>query len=254
MPFPTTVELLTWPMVKEMVEEDRSVEELEEAFTERRGEIDEALSEWRDKVLREVLEIWRQESEEKEEAKAEAEGSKGEQKATKGSARKAQDVSLARAKTRRKSRKGKERASAAPDLTCGTTLPQTVVTFTKPDGTTTEDVEDLPEDWRLLFRADTLFSSLFCSPFYPDLLPGHFNAFVATDGGMMMPDLGRTWKPEDVKRDDSGSAMAKVLLDLLGIPDATYPQMKAAGQAFLCQRCSHEVPDSWERIVSCFIS
>ena len=248
MPFPTTAELLTWPVIKDLIESDSSAKEVEKVLNQRRGDIDQALSDWRAKVVQDVLDVWFQEPEE-ESSIARAGGSRGKQRASKSFAQQAKDISLARAKTRRKSRKGKEPASSNYDLTCGTLLPQCTVTFTKPDGTTTEDLDSLPEHLRLLFRADTLFVSNSHSHFYPEILPGHFNtSIVKYSGGTS--SFGLVWEPDEVKRDNNGSATAKLLLEILGVPDATHPQMKVVGQGFLCQRCSHELPASWERIVS----
>lgn len=242
MPFPTTAELLTWPAIREMVEVDRSVEEMEKAFNEDWQEISKVITGWRKKVPKDVVDIWRKELEE-------SYSRKGKQSAPKGSAQRAQDLLLARAKTKRKSRKGKERASTSYDFTCGTSLPQCTVTFTKPDGTTTEDVNELPDDLRLLLRADTLFESRISSPFYPDFLLDHYSAFIpiASD---TTPGSVRVWRPHEVTRDDARSATAKILLKLIGASDATYAEMKGAGQAFICQRCSCGFPYDWQGIVS----
>lgn len=248
MPFPTTAELLTWPIVKEMVENDTSVEELEEKFKERRGDIDQALSSWKEKVLRDVLDIWRKGSEEKP-SQATSGGTKGKQKATQSSARQAKDVPPAQDKTPRMLRKGKERVLSSPELTCGTSLPPFELTFTKPDGTTTDNVEELPDGLRLLFRADALFNDEGLSKYYPRLLPGHHNSYICTDDGLI-PDYGEIWDPTEFRRDEHGSTVARTLLEIMGSPDATHPEMRALGDAFWCQRCSGRHPDSWEMIVS----
>lgn len=245
-PFPTTAELLTWASIQEIVEVDTSLEEVEDAFNQRRGEIDEAISDWRDRVLQDVLDIWHKAPEEK--STAGAGGSKGKGKASKSSTKQAKPNPPANTKPRRKSRKGKERASPNYDLTFGTSLPLCTMKFTLPDGTTTEDLDELPDDLRLLLRADTLFTSSARPPFYPDLLPGNSKSSSTYFGPNR--DFGQVWDPEEVERDDDGSATARALLELIGVPDATYPQMKASGQAFVCQRCNYELPDSWDGIVS----
>lgn len=247
MPFPTTAEILTWPMIKEIVEVDRPVEELEDVFNQSRDEIDQAISDWRAKVDQDVLETWHREP--GESSSSNAGGSKGKRRAGKNSTRQVRGVPINRTRTRRRSSKGKERASFNYDLTCGTSLPETTIMYRKPDGTTTEDVDELSDEMRLLFRADTLFVPYFRPPFYPDLLPGHYNSFISSDRGVI-PDLGRIWNPAELKRDGRGSATARALLELLGIPDATYPQMKAVDQGFVCQRCSYRLPHSWGDIVS----
>ncbi|KAF8604734.1 hypothetical protein BDV93DRAFT_573165 [Ceratobasidium sp. AG-I] len=115
----------------------------------------------------------------------------------------AKSIPPANTETKHKSRKGKERASPHCDPTFGTFLPMCTMRFTLPDGTTTEDLDEL---------------------------------------------FGQVWDPEEVERDDDGLAIARDLLELIGVPDATYPQVKASGHAFVCRRSNYELPDSWDSI------
>ncbi|CAE6512119.1 unnamed protein product, partial [Rhizoctonia solani] len=48
LPFPTMAELLTWPMIKRLVDTDTSSEDLETNFEEIRDEFDQAVVEWRE--------------------------------------------------------------------------------------------------------------------------------------------------------------------------------------------------------------
>lgn len=180
-PFPTTAEVLRWPLVKEMIDDNTSVEEMENVFNKRRSEVDQALSDWRSKVVQDSSDIWSKGS-----TKPGAGGSEGADRVSMGSGLEGESS--------RQSLKGKERASSSHDAFCGTSMPRCTVQFTQPDGTTTENVDELSDDMHLLFRADTLFRSGWFAEFYPAFLPGHHNSYVATDDGVL-PHYGEIWNP-----------------------------------------------------------
>ncbi|KAG9075237.1 hypothetical protein FRC06_010210, partial [Ceratobasidium sp. 370] len=102
MPFPAMAELITWPMIKDIVDQDTPIEDLEGRFIEIREEFNQAVVEWRDRVGQDLVDIWntgRAEDDEVE-AKPGPSTNKGKGKAT------------ARTSTRRSTRKVESSSSS----------------------------------------------------------------------------------------------------------------------------------------------
>lgn len=244
MPFPATAELLTWFIIQEIIEGDTSTKEMVKELKSRRADIDQALSDWRAKMVQDLLEIWRTKPEDPIDSLAG--GSKGKQNVLMNDPQQAKDISSAQARSGRKSNKGKERALSSYDWTCGSSLPGYTLKITKPDGTKTDSIDELSDAMRLLFRPDTVFYSDGLSRFFPALVPTHDDSY----NDSTEPDFGQAWDPTKIKRDRNGAEVTRALLERLGLPDASYFQMRAASQTFECRRCSHEILDTWELLVS----
>ncbi|KAG9097040.1 hypothetical protein FRC06_008022, partial [Ceratobasidium sp. 370] len=77
-------ELLMWPMIKDIVDQDTPLEDLEGSFTEIQEEFNQAVVEWRDRVGQDLVDIWntRPAEDDEVEAKPGTSTSKGKGKAT----------------------------------------------------------------------------------------------------------------------------------------------------------------------------
>jgi hypothetical protein len=92
-------------------------------------------------------------------------------------------------------------------------------------------ITSLPPDMQRLLRADSVFMHFGAAHFYP----GDFcNRRISSDH--------LTCQAQPVK-------IVKALLALLGSPNATYLQMKAAGPVFTCGRCNNGKCMSWKEMV-----
>ncbi|KDN35993.1 hypothetical protein RSAG8_11144, partial [Rhizoctonia solani AG-8 WAC10335] len=238
LPFPAMVEFLTWPMIKRLVDDDVPLEDLETRFEEIRDEFDRAVVEWRGKIEGDLVEIWNTNRDE-DDAKPEPSTSIGKGKQT------------VRANTQKNGRHtlrtNKPTTEPAP-RTAELVLPEFIATYTKPDGTTTTNISDLPANLQLLLRADTMFASSFLRCSYPGIVRPTVSIGMAIGG----PDelmYGERWDPSIVKRDDEGSAVAQKLLARVGRSQASAAEMKALGGSFSCGRCNRALPDTWGELV-----
>ncbi|CAE6471514.1 unnamed protein product [Rhizoctonia solani] len=242
-PFPSINELLTWPMIKDIVDDDTSLEQVETRFSKIRDEFDRGVLEWRDKIERDLVAIWTDGRE--DETKLES-TSKGKGKG------KGKGKAVARTtKTTRKSRATTGPTNAS-DHSVDLVLPEFVATYTKPDGTSTTNISDLPPNLQLLLRADTIFGSIdgpFLDRTYPAIVPRAVPFYVIL-GGPEELKYGDRWNASHIKRDDEMSAVAKQLLVRAGRPGATSVEMKALGANFRCGRCIRMLADTWEDLVA----
>lgn len=214
-PFPSTAEVFTWDAVKGWFDQDMTVEVMVAQFEERRGIIEGAIRAWQARVEKDLLEIWR---------------------------------------------KGPEihPLPVGQVVRHAGQLPQYKVTHAKPDGSLTTNIQDLSADMQLLLRADTVFKSLFLIKaagslfhtrgvvFYPTFVPGPTGREVFETEHLSM---GRVWDSSHVVRHEEGSYVARVLLQCLGLPNATYAELAALGDRFTCARCCEVMPESWEQLV-----
>ncbi|KAG9120252.1 hypothetical protein FRC07_004329 [Ceratobasidium sp. 392] len=225
MPFRPIAEILTWPMIEDIIKNDTSLEESETSFNAIREEFNLAVVEWRDRVEQELINIWNSGRAE-EETRLDPSKPQGEEKTAVASV-------------------SQPPAGDISPNSLELVLPELDVTFTKPDGTTTPDLSELSPNVQLLLRADTLFES-YLEYSYPDILrPPTPAEALAGD-----PDEGRyvaRWYADSVERDDKGSAMAKVLLKRMGRSGAATAKMSALGKNFKCGRCS--LIETWEFLV-----
>ncbi|KAG8780832.1 hypothetical protein FRC12_022536 [Ceratobasidium sp. 428] len=238
MPFPSTAELVTWPMIKSIVDHDNlSPEDAETQLAEVREEVNAAIFEWRDKIEQDLVKIWN--AGEEDDGKPSSSKGKGKGKA-------------ATRATSRNTRKGKGRASATGSQAAQLILPEFIVTFAKPDGTTTANLSDLSPNLQLLLRADTFFTADFLVRYtFPAIVPSAVPLGYVMGGAEDAND-GDRWDSSKYRRDHEKSAIAKQLLTLIGRPDATSAETKAFGVNFLCGRCTLSLTDDWDGFVQHF--
>ncbi|CAE6512125.1 unnamed protein product [Rhizoctonia solani] len=243
LPFPTMVELLTWPMIKRLVDTGTPPEDVETSFEEIRDEFDQAVVEWREKIERDLVEIWNANQDEVEDKSESSTSSEGEQ--TEGT--NPQNSS---------GRAASDGDSPTESASCTTelVLPEFVATYTMPDGTTTTNISDLHPNLQLLLRADTtFFSSYRRHHTYPDIVPPAY-AFDVIDG---CPDAylyGKRWDPTIIRRDDEVSAVSKRLLVWMGRPNASTADMKVLGAMFRCGRCYSALAENWDSLIEHYAS
>ncbi|QRV86994.1 hypothetical protein RhiJN_15012 [Ceratobasidium sp. AG-Ba] len=237
MPFPSTAEFVTWPMIQAIVDDDHlSPEDAEARFAEARDGIDQAVIEWWDKIEEDLVDIWN--------AGAAEAGST----TTRGT-RRGQGTTRT---TTRSARKGKGRASASSSSHSyqdSPVLPEFTVTFAKPDGTTTTDISELSPNMQLLLRADTMFTAdLLVKYTFPAIVPSAVPLGYIMRGAEDAND-GERWDSSKYRRDHERSAVAKQLLALIGRPDATSAETEAFGGNFLCGKCTVGLTDRWDDLV-----
>ncbi|KAB5589013.1 hypothetical protein CTheo_7549 [Ceratobasidium theobromae] len=100
-------------------------------------------------------------------------------------------------------------------------------------GDDTQPFDYLPIDTRRLLRADATFSNNQALGFYPGVLCNWTEATI-------------------LEYDYNASKIAKALLRMLGRPEASYPEMKALNNVFVCGRCHDSRSKSWLMIVQHF--
>ncbi|KAG8698583.1 hypothetical protein FRC11_014326, partial [Ceratobasidium sp. 423] len=250
-PFPAMTELLTWPMIKNIVDDDTSPEDAETRFGEVRAEFDQAVVEWREKIEQDLVEIWH----------ANRDEDRGDQVKFKSSTRKGKGKAVEQA-TKTNTRGSRGRMTAASKSTAEPAshsvelvLPDFVATFTKPDGTTTTNLSDLSPNLQLLLRADTVFepSQYSRDYMYPGIVP-RAAPFCVILGGPDELMYGERWGAALIKRDDETSAVAKELLALVGRSEAPAAEMEALGGNFRCGRCNRTLADTWYDLVRHYVA
>ncbi|KAG9088913.1 hypothetical protein FRC07_012449, partial [Ceratobasidium sp. 392] len=239
MPFPSIAEYLTWPMIKGIIENDTPPEDAETSFNVIQEEFKQAVVEWRDKIEQVLVDIWNagRAEDDEDETKPEQSTSKGKGKAK----------ATARTGTKRNTRKSKGHEPTTQGSSIDFVLPEFIVTFAKPDGTTTTNLSELSPNLQLLLRADTVFKgSIYHS--YPAVVPAA--ALPGLILGVEPEELyGERWEADKIKCDNEGSALARELLARVGRSEATSAEMKALGGNFRCGQCIRDLPDHWEGIV-----
>ncbi|KAG8792356.1 hypothetical protein FRC12_006282 [Ceratobasidium sp. 428] len=239
-------ELLAWPIIERIVENDTSPEDAETGFIETREEFDAAVVDWRTKVEQDLVDIWGAGRTEDDGTEAKSESSTG----------KGKGKAAARTGAGRNTRKTKERVPAV-ELSASETsrdpielvLPEFTVTFTKPDGTTATNLSDLSPNLQILLRADTMFKA---GPHhsYPGVVsPGGQPRRITRASGEELCGKRYRWNAEEVKHDDEASTLAKVLLAKVGRSGATTAEMQALRARFRCGRCTQTLPETWESLV-----
>ncbi|QRV86992.1 hypothetical protein RhiJN_15010 [Ceratobasidium sp. AG-Ba] len=237
--FPNVPELLSWPMIKDIIEEDTSPEQAESKLTAIRDDVARAVVEWRNKLEQDLVDIWNA---------GQTEGGEGDE---------ASDVKgkgKAVARTSEPSGGGrdtKESTSIPKPREVELALPEFTVTFRKPDGTTTTKLADLSPNLQLLLRADTIFKGEPSYFNYPTIVPPLVPFDRMTPGAEELY-LGVRWDVGKLKRDDESLAISKELLARVGKPDATSAEMWTLRGNFQCGRCTTTLPVLWDRLVHHF--
>ncbi|KAH7325416.1 hypothetical protein B0J17DRAFT_632894 [Rhizoctonia solani] len=136
-PFPTMSEFLTWSMIKNIVDDETPLEDVQTRFKEIRGGFDQAVVEWRDKIERDLIEVWHAGQDGDEEVESKVSKRKGKGKAI------AQTTKSNTRKTRRSAAAANKSIPQPTPHQIELILPEFVATYTKPDGTTTTNLSDL---------------------------------------------------------------------------------------------------------------
>ncbi|KAG8792333.1 hypothetical protein FRC12_006403 [Ceratobasidium sp. 428] len=246
MPFPSMIEILTWPMIDCLVEDDTSPEDVETKFNQIREVFDQAVIEWRGGVERDLVDIWNAGFIEHGEDEVKARPS------TKG-----KDKAVARADTGTNTHQTKELTPTMQPSPAETShnspkfpLSEFIIVFAKPDGTTTTHISDLSPNTQVLLRADTIFNcSHFCTS-YPAIIPAPAKTIHAVSDEKMLKER---WSVKDITPDMEASAVTKELLTQMGRPGATSAEMNAIGARFRCGRCVQTLPQTWEELVSHYV-
>ncbi|CCO38126.1 hypothetical protein BN14_12291 [Rhizoctonia solani AG-1 IB] len=158
--FPSICEILTWPIIKSIVDENISPEEVEQKFNEVKDQFEQEVGEWRDRIEQELVDIWN--------ADHKTSGNRG-----KGKGKGRTTTRTARASVRNARASNSARSGTSTSSSAQLTLPEFIATYSKPDGTTTEDISDLSPNLQLLLRADTMFTNddFILHRTYPDIVP-----------------------------------------------------------------------------------
>ncbi|CAE6540988.1 unnamed protein product [Rhizoctonia solani] len=226
-PFPTMAELRTWSMIKRLVMDDRPQSlGMDMRFEKIRDEFDLAVVEWRERIERDLVEIWNADG---------GEEADPESLAIEGGANQLVETN---------SRNPTSTDGSSKEPTSKLTLPEFVATYTKPDGTTTTNISDLHPNFQLLLRADTTFSKTdsqcyYTYPYIVDVCLGFLR--------------NEQWDPNILERDDEASAISRTLLARIGQSEASMAKMKALGGIFRCGRCCVKA-DNWESLVEHYVT
>ncbi|KAG8787926.1 hypothetical protein FRC12_015106 [Ceratobasidium sp. 428] len=213
-PFPSTNEFLMWPMIRNIVGEDISPEDAEAKFKDIKDEVVQAIREWRDKLEQDVIEMWNS-------------GLHGRNEVPGAAPHTAGSTAL---------------------RAVGRVFPEFVVTYGKPDGTTTTNFSELSPNMQALLRADVVFKGDWRRHYFPDIVPEAYS-WGTLIGFSEEITYGERWDKRKSERDDDMSAMARNLLARVGRPDAVGAEMQALGRNFICGRCHWTMSDSWEGLV-----
>ncbi|KAG9118794.1 hypothetical protein FRC07_006513, partial [Ceratobasidium sp. 392] len=213
-PFPSMVELLTWPIIRNIVDTDISPREFETSFESIRIDFNRALVDWRTKIEQDLGDI-------------------------RGAGRDEDIEALTGS------------GLPLPADGSGLTVPEFLVTFMKPDGTYTTNLFDLPMNLQTVLRACSMFKSGFGRT-YPGIVPPAAIWQMEEDWTeTRLPD--KQWDPCQVAWDAEHSAVAKKMLERLGRADATTAEMRALTFHFVCARCNELEPHFWESLVTHYV-
>ncbi|KAG8769388.1 hypothetical protein FRC12_004994 [Ceratobasidium sp. 428] len=213
-PFPSTNELLRWPIIRDIVGEDISPEDAEAKFKDIKDEVVQAITEWRDKLEQDVIEMWNSGLHDRNEVPGAA-----------------------------------PHTTASTALRAvGKAFPEFVITYGKPDGTKTTNLSELSPNMQALLRADVMFKGDYHDRYFPDIVPRAYSECKLI-GFSEETTYGERWNKSKFEWDDDMSAMARNLLARVGRPDAVGAEMQALGRNFICGRCHWTMSDSWEGLV-----
>ncbi|KAG8723826.1 hypothetical protein FRC09_001587 [Ceratobasidium sp. 395] len=213
-PFPSTNEFLRWSIIRDIVGEDISPEDAEAKFKDIKGEVVQAITEWRDKLEQDVIEMCNSGLHERNEVPGVAPHTTG----------------------------------STALRAVGRAFPEFVITYGKPDGTTTKNFSELSPNMQALLRADVMFKGNYHDRYFPDIVPRAYSECKLI-GFSEETTYGERWNKNKFERDDDMSAMARNLLARVGRPDAVGAEMQALGRNFICGRCRWIMSDSWEGLV-----
>ncbi|KAG8696696.1 hypothetical protein FRC09_008316 [Ceratobasidium sp. 395] len=123
-------------------------------------------------------------------------------------------------------------------------------------------------DTKVLLRADSIFMISESGPvyFYPEVMDELERKLADNPGSRYKREQNYDYdyydeEPNTIEQLDTSllhvhyqaQEVARELLDRLGRPNATYLEMKAVGQRFVCARCWNEKPVGWVEIVDHYV-
>ncbi|KAG8717807.1 hypothetical protein FRC09_013641 [Ceratobasidium sp. 395] len=242
MPFPSIIELLTWPMINHLIEDDTSPEDVETKFNQIRKEFDQAVIKWRREVEQDLVNIWNA-----------ACIQHGEDMIKTRSSTESKGKAVAREDARSNTHTDKELAPTIQSLPAETLrhslelpLPEFIFTFAKPDGTTTTDISSLSPNVQILLRTDATFNCSYFRSSYPAIIP---DPTIPIDEVSEKKMLKERWRVKSVTQDVEGLTVIKALLTQMGRANATGAEMNAIGARFRCGQCVQILPQTWKQMV-----
>ncbi|QRV86987.1 hypothetical protein RhiJN_15005 [Ceratobasidium sp. AG-Ba] len=221
MPFPTMADILTWPMVVDLLDQELSLEEFKNEFKAMRKIFDQSVAAWRAGIEQELVDIWGHKTEMLGQINQNKLGGKGKSEST--------------APARRSARIIKKNTTATTPLA----LPQFTLTFTKADGTNTSDMSELSANLQLLLRAGTLF-------FTEDEPLAYYPVVISS---AVTTSRGSRWDASKIKRNDEVSKTCRRMLAHIGRSDTLAAEAELWGSLFTCGRCSWMHADNWRGMV-----
>lgn len=196
-PFPTPSSAMGLPIIRSLVDKDISGGNMGQNFDKLSDLVIQDIAAWRTQVERDLAKIWRTGNEPPPVRSLELPAIVGQTSQRHGP----NSNTPARPKDLAKSAK---RAL----------LPEVRPKFTRSDGKTTRNIQELPDDLRLLLRADVVFRAQgtnlptrHCS--YPEIVSGPSTTRRSrTSRGELL--LGDLWDPTAIARDEDGSRVAAI--------------------------------------------
>ncbi|EUC59594.1 hypothetical protein RSOL_321130 [Rhizoctonia solani AG-3 Rhs1AP] len=124
-----------------------------------------------------------------------------------------------------------------------------------PDSTTSNPFTELSDDFKLLLRADSLF--YLTGPYDGVKVPFTYREAVEAGRSLYCHDRDGLWcggirDPLDVdrfRRYSKAQKIARVLLQSIGQPNASFLELNHGQQRYICARCHDTKPRSWGEII-----
>ncbi|KAG9079866.1 hypothetical protein FS749_008206 [Ceratobasidium sp. UAMH 11750] len=207
--FPSMIEMMDWRFIKRLIDNDTTTRDLEAAFVGFRPKFNQAVTEWRNQVDQDLLNI--------------RSANVSEPSTRKNMTAKGQGTPAARVSG---GRMAKPSCQMIPNLSELSRAQQIL----------------LRADSRFTTAGDLCQAYPYNIPTVTQNGPG--TSFHVQDKG----SYGSHWDASKVKWDDVGSAIAHGILKSLGLPDATSAELGALRGNFKCGRCDTR-PDSFEGIL-----
>ncbi|EUC54257.1 F-box protein [Rhizoctonia solani AG-3 Rhs1AP] len=217
MPFPPMVDLLEWPIVSELLEDDTDADTMQARFEELRDEVEDQIRSWGSTVEEELADILK--------------------------AGRASDNSLGNS----------EHEDQSMDLDSEVPLLQLQTENALTDHLTPTTRLLLRAD--SVFRvSEDIVAPL--PLYFPDIFPvlqdrpdGYCTIAFRKLEGYDLPKHGYTWDPDEVLYYPEGCTAAKALLRQLGRIDAAHFELQAMGPRFTCGCCGDNWLRTWDEMV-----
>ncbi|KAG8690001.1 hypothetical protein FRC09_012174, partial [Ceratobasidium sp. 395] len=185
--FPASHQMIRWPIFETMMDQDVSIEELDQTLEQSKPAVDKLISEWTQELEQTLVSLLPEEPSSSKDTSNPGDGT-------------------------------------ATQIAC----PIPEYTYVQGDGSQMRPLTELPMDTQRLLRADSVFMRGYTVNFYPADFHGSYF---------------------DVKDMTHDPSIAKALLASLGLSDATFLQLQAAGRPFVCGRCNNNDRMTWKDAV-----